>query len=303
MGALPTAPFGRVLTAMVTPFTADGRQDLDGAQELALHLTSPAGGSDGLVLSGTTGESPTTTGAEDEALLRAVRDAVGPSVPLVAGVGTNDTAHSVELAQAAQKAGADALLIVSPYYNKPPQAGLIANVRAILDATELPAMLYDIPGRTAVAYSSETLIRLAELERVVAVKDAKGDIAAAAQVIAATGLAWYSGDDILTLPLLSVGACGVVSVASHVVGARIGSMIAAFDEGRTTDALAVHRSLLPVFTGTFRTQGVITTKAALRLLGLPGGPVRLPLVDATEAEIEQLRSDYAAGGVVLPESP
>lgn len=297
---LAAAPFGRVLTAMVTPFTADGRLDVEGAQRLATHLVSAAGGNDGLVLNGTTGESPTTTDEENEVLVRAVREAVGPNVPLVAGVGSNDTAHSVEQAQRAQKAGADASLVVTPYYNRPPQSGLIAHVHAIADAAELPVMLYDIPVRTGIPFETETLLRLSEHPRVVAVKDAKGDIAASSEVMAATDLAFYSGDDINTLPLLAVGACGVVSVCGHVAGAAIASMVAAYDEGRHADALALHRRLLPVFRGTFRTQGVILAKAALNLLGLPAGPVRLPLVDATPEQIAVLRDDYAAGGITLP---
>ena len=300
MGVLAAAPFGRVLTAMVTPFTADGRVDVEGAQRLAAHLVSPAGGNDGLVLYGTTGEAPTLTDEEDEVLLREVRDAVGPAVPLVAGIGSNDTAHSVEQALRAQKAGADASLVVAPYYNRPPQSGLIAHVRAIADAAELPVMLYDIPIRSGIPFETETLLRLSEHPRVVAVKDAKGDIAASSEVLAKTDLAYYSGDDINTLPLLAVGGCGVVSVCGHVVGSEIASMLIAYDDGRFGDALALHRRLLPVFRGTFRTQGTILTKAALNLLGLPAGPVRLPLVDATPEQIAVLREDYAAGGVTLP---
>lgn len=298
MTAAPATPFGRVLTAMVTPFSADGRLDLDGAQRLALHLL--AHGHDGLVLSGTTGESPTTSDEEKDRLLRAVREAVGDGVPLLTGVGTNDTAHSVELAQRAEKAGATAALVVSPYYSKPPQAGLAAHVRTVADATGLPVMLYDIPGRTGVAFDTETLVRLAEHPRVVAVKDAKGDLGAVSWVLARTDLAYYSGEDMLNLPLLSIGAVGVVSVVAHLVGERLAALITAYINGDVATARDLHYSLLPVYTGIFRTQGVITVKAALRLLGLPSGPVRLPLVDATDAEISTLRQDLAAGGVPLP---
>lgn len=298
MTAAPATPFGRVLTAMVTPFSADGRLDLDGAQRLALHLL--AHGHDGLVLSGTTGESPTTSDEEKDRLLRAVREAVGDGVPLLTGVGTNDTAHSVELAQRAEKAGATAALVVSPYYSKPPQAGLAAHVRTVADATGLPVMLYDIPGRTGVAFDTETLVRLAEHPRVVAVKDAKGDLGAVSWVLARTDLAYYSGEDMLNLPLLSIGAVGVVSVVAHLVGERLAALITAYLNGDVATARDLHYSLLPVYTGIFRTQGVITVKAALRLLGLPSGPVRLPLVDATDAEISTLRQDLAAGGVPLP---
>jgi 4-hydroxy-tetrahydrodipicolinate synthase len=293
-----TAPlFGQVLTAMVTPFTASGDLDLDGAQRLAAHLVD--NGSDGLVVSGTTGESPTTTDAEKERLLRAVLEAVGDRAHVLAGVGTNDTGHTVELAQEAEKAGARGLLVVTPYYSKPPQAGLLAHFRTVADATGLPVMIYDIPGRTAAAVETETLVRLAEHERIVAVKDAKGDLAASAAVLARSDLVYYSGDDPLTLPLLSVGAVGVVSVPSHLFGLRIREMIASYAAGDVARALELHRGLLPAFTGFFRTQGVILTKAALALAGLPAGPVRPPLVDATGEQVEQLRADCAAAGLVL----
>ncbi|WP_030274752.1 4-hydroxy-tetrahydrodipicolinate synthase [Streptomyces sp. NRRL B-24484] len=293
----PQTPFGRVLTAMVTPFTADGGLDLDGAQRLAAHLVDA--GNDGLVLNGTTGESPTTSDAEKSQLVRAVVEAVGDRAHVVAGIGTNDTHHSVELARQAEAAGAHGLLSVTPYYSKPPQEGLYRHTTAIADATGLPVMLYDIPGRSAVALSHETLVRLGEHPRIVANKDAKGDVGAASWAIARSDLAWYSGDDVLTLPLLSVGAVGVVSVVSHVVTPELKAMVEAFTAGDTAKATAVHQSLLPVFTGVFRTQGVILTKAALNLQGHPAGPLRLPLVSATAEEIAQLKQDLAAGGVHL----
>jgi 4-hydroxy-tetrahydrodipicolinate synthase len=287
-----------MLTAMVTPFAGDGSLDLDGAATLATHLVDA--GNDGLVLNGTTGESPTTTDAEKEALVRAIAEAVGDRAHVVAGVGTNDTAHTVELARSAEKAGASGLLVVSPYYSKPPQTGLLAHFRQVADSTDLPLMLYDIPGRTAVPIATETHLRLAEHPRIVAVKDAKDDLAAASEVIANTDLAFYSGTDVLTLPLLSVGAVGVVSVVSHVVTLEMAALIRTYVDGDTAGATAIHQQLLPVFAGIFRTQGVILAKAALRLLGLPGGPVRSPLVDATDDEVETLRTDLAAGGVRLP---
>ncbi|PBC79787.1 dihydrodipicolinate synthase [Streptomyces sp. TLI_235] len=293
----PQTPFGRVLTAMVTPFTADGGLDLDGAQRLAAHLVDA--GNDGLVLNGTTGESPTTSDAEKAELVRAVVEAVGDQAHIIAGVGTNDTDHSTELARQAEAAGAHGLLSVTPYYSKPPQEGLYRHTVAIADATGLPVMLYDIPGRSGVALSHETLVRLGEHPRIVANKDAKGDVGAASWAIARSGLAWYSGDDILTLPLLSVGAVGVVSVVSHVVTPELKTMVEAFIAGDTAKATAVHQSLLPVFTGIFRTQGVILSKAALTLQGHPAGPLRLPLVSATAEEIAQLKQDLAAGGVHL----
>jgi 4-hydroxy-tetrahydrodipicolinate synthase len=289
-------PFGRLVTAMVTPFTPSGDLDVPGAQRLATYLVDDQR-NDGLVISGTTGESPTTTDEEKDRLLRAVVEAVGDRASVIAGAGTNDTAHSMHLAQAAEKAGADAVLLVTPYYNKPPQTGLLAHFRAVADATGLPAMLYDIPGRTGTAIATETLVALAEHPRIVAVKDAKGDLEASAWVMARSPLAYYSGDDKVTLPLLSVGAVGVVGVPTHVVGSRTKDMIQAYEKGDVAAALAGHRSMLPVYSGFFRTQAAILTKAALALAGLPGGPVRPPLVDATDAEIETLRADLAAAGV------
>ncbi len=293
----PETPFGRALTAMVTPFTPDGSLDLEGAQRLAAYLVDA--GNDGLVVNGTTGESPTTSDAEKAALVRAVVEAVGDRAHVIAGVGTNDTAHTVELAREAERSGAHGLLVVTPYYNKPPQEGLFRHFTAAADATGLPVMLYDIPGRAGVAIATETMIRLAEHPRIVANKDAKGDLAAASWAIARSDLAWYSGDDMLNLPLLSIGAVGFVSVVGHLVTPELRMMLDAFLAGSVDKAAAIHQRLLPVFTGIFRTQGVITTKAALALQGLPAGPLRLPLVEATEAEIAQLKQDLAAGGVHL----
>jgi 4-hydroxy-tetrahydrodipicolinate synthase len=292
--ASASPPFGRVLTAMVTPFSADGGLDLDGAQRLATYLVDH--GNDGLVINGTTGEAPTTTDDEKERLLRAVLEAVGERAHIVAGVGTNDTRHTIELAQAAEKAGAHALLVVTPYYSKPPQAGLLEHFSQVANATGLPNMLYDIPGRTGTPIETETLVRLADHDRIVAVKDAKGDLEATSWVLKRTNLAYYSGDDKITLPLLSVGAVGVVGVPTHLFGEQTAQLIAAYLRGDVDTALALHRQLLPVFTGFFRTQGVILTKAALRLAGLPGGPVRPPLIDATDDQIDQLRRDIADAG-------
>jgi 4-hydroxy-tetrahydrodipicolinate synthase len=292
----PVAPFGRVLTAMVTPFTAGGALDADRAAELAVRLVDQ--GNDGLIISGTTGESPTTTDAEKDALLRAVVEAVGNRAHVVAGVGTNDTAHTVELARAAEKAGASGLLLVSPYYSKPPQAGLAAHVRTVADATGLPVLLYDIPGRTGVAYETETLVRLAEHPQVVAVKDAKDDLPATQWVLSRSDLAVYSGTDALNLPLLSVGAAGFVSVVGHVVAGRLRELVDAFYAGDIHRAREINNALLPVYAGIFRTQGVILSKAALDLLGFPVGPLRLPLVEATEEQRAVLREDLVAGGVL-----
>lgn len=290
-------PFGRVGTAMITPFTQDGALDLDGAQKLAAHFV--AAGNDLLVVSGTTGEAPTTTDAEKTELLKAVIAAVGDRVTVVAGIGTNDTRHTLELTRAAEAAGAHGLLAVTPYYNKPTQEGLYRHFTAIADATGLPVMLYDIPPRSGIPIEVETIVRLAEHPRIVAVKDAKGDLAAASWAMARTDLAYYSGEDALNLPLLSVGAVGVVSVASHVATPEIRSMVAAYLAGETGEAARIHRRLLPVYSGIFRLPGVIMAKAAMNRLGLPGGPVRLPLVDATSDQIAQLELDLAAGGVHL----
>jgi 4-hydroxy-tetrahydrodipicolinate synthase len=293
----PGTPFGRVLTAMVTPFSPDGALDVAGAQRLATHLVDS--GNDGLVVSGTTGESPTTSDAEKEQLLRAVVEAVGDRAYVVAGVGTSDTRHTVSLARQAEAAGAHGALVVTPYYSKPPQAGLYRHFTMVADAVGLPVMIYDIPGRTATPVDTETLVRLAEHDRIVAVKDAKDDLGAASWVLARTDLAYYSGTDMLNLPLLSVGAVGFVSVVGHLVSGELRQLLEAFTAGDTVKAREIHQRLLPVYTGVFRTQGLILTKAALARLGLPGGPVRPPLVDATPEQVETLRRDLAAGGVTI----
>ena len=291
-----THPFGVMLTAMITPFNADGSLDLDGAQRLAAHLVDTLR-HDGLVINGTTGESATKTDDEDIAVLRAVLEAVGDRATVIAGVGTNDTAHSVLAARMAAGAGAHGVMAVTPYYNRPPQEGLVRHFHAIADATDLPMITYDIPKRTGTAIELETLIRIAEHPRIVANKDAKGDLDFAQWGMASTGLAWYSGDDILNLPLLALGAAGMISVVGHLVGDRLKDMAEALWAGRTAEAAQLNADLLPVYTGCFRTQGVILTKAALAMQGLPSGPVRLPLVDATEAQRDQLRADLALGGV------
>lgn len=294
----PRRPFGRLLTAMVTPFDADGSLDVDGAAQLAAYLVDEQR-NDALVISGTGGESPTTTDAEKETLIRAVLEAVGDRARVVAGVGTNSTAHTVELARSAEKAGAHGLLVVTPYYNKPPQAGLYRHFTTVADATGLPLMLYDIPHRSGVPIATDTLCRLAEHPRIVGIKDAKLDLAANAYVLARTDLAYYSGEDSHTLPMLSIGAVGVVGTSTHFVGAATQELIGAYERGDVAGALTLHRRLLPLFTGVFRTQGAILVKAGLRALGLPAGPVRPPLVDATDAERDQLAVDAAAAGVPL----
>ncbi|HAM24120.1 MAG TPA: 4-hydroxy-tetrahydrodipicolinate synthase [Actinobacteria bacterium] len=291
------APFGRLLTAMVTPFGADGAVDLDAVQALAAYLVDQQG-NDGIVVNGTTGEAPTTSDAEKSQIIAAVKAAVGDRAQVVAGVGTNDTAHTIELARQAQSAGADGLLVVTPYYNKPPQAGLVQHFTAVADATELPVVLYDIPARTSLAIADDTYKTLAEHPRIVASKDATADTERAAVLIRETGLAWYSGDDAVNLAFFAVGGVGTVSVTAHVVGARMKQLHEAFLAGDVAAASALHNQLMPVFVGIFRTQGAILTKAALDLLGLPGGgALRLPLVPATAAEREQLLQDLRDGGV------
>lgn len=292
----PRRPFGRVLTAMVTPFGVAGELDLPRAAQLAAYLVDEQA-NDGLVINGTGGEAPTTTDAEKADLVRAAVDAVGDRAKIVAGVGTFDTVHSVHLAEQAAKAGAHALLVVTPYYSRPPQAGLLAHFRAVAEATELPVMLYDIPGRTGTPIETETLVALAEHERIVAVKDAKGDLAASSRVMAETELAYYCGEDTLTLPMLSIGAVGVVGTSTHFSGAATSALIDAFDRGDTAEAMRLHRQLLPIYTGIFRTQGSILVKAGLALRGRPVGSVRPPLVEATQHEITHLRDDLAAAGL------
>lgn len=293
------APFGRMITAMVTPFDKDGAIDWNGVARLAQHLVD--NGNDGIAVNGTTGEAPTTKSSEKLEIIRVVKSVVGPKITVLSGAGDNETSYTVEQAKRSEDAGADGLLVVVPYYNKPPQAGVEAHFRAVAAATSLPIMMYDIPGRTGIEIENDTIVRLFDsVENIVALKDAKGNIASTSWVIKRCGIPIYSGDDILNLPLLSVGAVGFVSVCGHTVGLKLKAMLDAWFAGDSAKALLIHQQLLPVFTGTFRTQGAILTKAAMNLMGLPGGTTRLPLVDATAEQIEQLRKDLTAGGVVLP---
>ena len=280
---------------MVTPFKKSGEIDWAGIESIANHLVST--GHDGIAVNGTTGEAPTTSDDEKDEIVKVVRKVVGSKIKIIAGAGNNETSHSIEQAQRAAKAGADGLLVVTPYYNKPPQAGIEAHFRAMADATDLPVMIYDIPGRTGVEIESDTIVKLAEHKNIAALKDAKGNPAATSWVIKRSSIPVYSGDDILNLPLLSVGAVGFVSVCGHTVGKDLRTLLDAWLSGDLQAALQTHQKLLPVYTGTFRTQGAILTKAALNMMGLPGGKVRLPLVDATESQIAQLRDDLRAGGV------
>ncbi len=296
---LPAAPFGRVLTAMVTPFKPDGSVDLDGVARVAHHLVE--NGNDGIVVSGTTGEAPTTSVAEDGEILRAVVDAVGERATIIAGVGTNHTEHSIELNEQAQKAGADGVLLVSPYYNKPTQAGIAAHFEAVAAAADLPIMLYDIPGRTGVTIAPETFARVARDEKFAAVKCAVGDLFRGAKIMAETGLAYYSGDDVLNLGWLTHGGCGVVSVVGHVAGKQYAAMVAAVDAGDLDAALTIYNDLLPVVDAIMNhAPGVMTAKAALELMGvLDNRTVRLPLVEADEQLVGSVH-EALANASLLP---
>jgi len=291
------APFGRLITAMITPFAKDGSIDWDGVATLATHLADH--GHDAIAVNGTTGEAPTTKSSEKLEIIKVVKSTVGSRVKVLSGAGDNETSYTVEQAKRSADAGADGLLIVAPYYNKPPQAGIEAHFKAVASATDLPIMMYDIPGRTGVEIESDTIVRLFDVPNIVALKDAKGNLAATSDVIARCGIPVYSGDDILNLPFLSIGAVGFVSVCGHTVGNELKAMLDAWFAGDTARALEIHQKLIPVFKGTFKTQGAILTKAAMNLMGLPGGTTRLPLVDATPAQIATLREDLIAGGVQL----
>ena len=290
---MTTSPFGRVLTAMVTPMSPGGAVDEKGTDALVDHLLDT--GHDGIVVNGTTGESSTLTVDESLGVVRRVRERAAGRARVVAGVGSNDTSHAVDMAVHAAAEGADALLLVSPYYNKPTQPGLVAHCRAVADATDLPVMLYDIPGRTGIPFANETLVSLAEHPNIVAVKDAKGDLWATTHVLAATDLLWFSGDDALNLPLLALGATGVVSVVGHVAGTQYAAMVAAVDRGDLAEARRLHTSLVPVVDALMTTsQGAITAKAALVELGvIEHATVRLPLVESPPEHLELIRAALA----------
>ena len=287
---MTTSPFGRVLTAMVTPMSPGGEIDDKGTDSLVDHLL--ATGHDGIVVNGTTGESSTLSDDESLEMVRRVKQRAGERARVVAGVGSNDTRHAVQMAGLAAEAGADALLLVSPYYNKPTQAGLVAHCRAVADTTDLPVMLYDIPARTGIPFTTDTLITLAEHPNIAAVKDAKGDHWASTHVMAATDLLLFSGADEVNLPLLALGATGVVSVVGHVAGEQYAAMVAAVDRGDLAEARAIHTSLIPVVDVLMTTsQGAIMAKAALVELGvIESATVRLPLVESPPEHLELLRS-------------
>ncbi|QIG43594.1 4-hydroxy-tetrahydrodipicolinate synthase [Nocardioides anomalus] len=298
MSDSPSAPFGRVLTAMATAFKPDGSVDVDGTARIATHLVDH--GHDGVVVSGTTGESPTTTVAEDGEILAAVKDAVGDRASVVAGVGTNSTAHSLELAQQAEKIGADGLLLVTPYYNKPGQAGVLHHFRTVAEATGVPVMLYDVPGRTATQIALETYAAAKQIETVVAVKDAVGDFARGVR-LREMGYAVYSGDDVSNLGWLAHGAAGFVSVVGHVAGDQLRAMVDAWDAGDHAEALAVFTRLLPAIGAVMGVPnyGATTAKAGLQLLGvLDNRTVRGPLVELTDDEVADLRASLEAAGLL-----
>jgi 4-hydroxy-tetrahydrodipicolinate synthase len=290
--ARPTPPFGRVLCAMITPFTEEGALDLDGAQRLADHLVSQ--GCDGLVLSGTTGESPTTTDAEKAALVEAVRAAVGGRASIVTGVGTFDTRHTVELALEAEKAGADGVLVVSPYYSRPPQDALEEHFRTVADASGLPVALYDIPGRTGTRIEPDTILRLAEHPRIVAVKDCSYDFLGAQKVLSRTDLAYYAGCDEHNLALYAVGGAGCISTVANVVPARLRAVLDAFEAGDTPVSARLQQRATPLIESMMAAglPGTVTTKALLNGLGLPAGPVRAPLRPAGREAVDGLLRTY-----------
>mgnify|MGYP000482239897 FL=1 len=290
------ARLGTVLTAMVTPFKPDGSLDTDTAARLATRLVDA--GCDGLVISGTTGESPTTTDAEKSLLLRAVVDAVGDRARIVAGVGTYDTAHSVHLAKAAAAEGVHGLLVVTPYYSRPPQSGLVAHFTTVADATDLPVILYDIPPRSVVPIEWDTMRTVAQHPNVVAVKDAKADLPGAAQIMAETGLVYYSGDDALNLPWLAMGAVGFISVWGHVAAGQLRDMLSAFNSGDIATARKIAVALGPLNAAQSRLGGVTLSKAGLRLQGFDAGDPRLPQMPATPAELDELATDMRAAAVL-----
>lgn len=281
---------------MVTPMHEGGAIDLVSCQKLATYLVSR--GSDGLVLSGTTGEAPTTHAPEKADLIRAVREAVGPDVTILTGAGSNDTAHAVRMAEQGEESGADGILALTPYYSKPTQAGVVAHFRAILGATGLPVMIYDIPGRTGTAIGDWAYDELAAMSRVVAIKDATGDVVTAKARIERTGISWYSGDDPLTLDFLRAGAVGVVSVSSHIASREIAAMIAACDAGDTAEAERIHEALLPVHAAVFNGPGATNAKSAAHWAGvIPSRAMRLPLLQATDAEYGALTAALEAAGM------
>ncbi len=285
--------FGPLVTAMITPMRDDGSVDDAEAGRLALWLADH--GSSAVVVAGTTGEGPTLDDDEKLSLFRAVASAAGQKMAVIANVGTNDTRRSVEFAKRAAACGVHGLMAVGPYYNKPPQAGLAAHFTAIADATRLPLMIYNIPGRTAVNILPETIVALADHPAIVAVKESSGDLQQLAEIAARTPpqFSVYSGDDHLALPSVAVGACGVVSVVSHVAGDDLAAMLAAFAEGDTDTATSIHQKLLPLFRALFAVTSPIPAKAAMRAFGFATGVCRPPLCALTPEQDQTLRAAIA----------
>jgi 4-hydroxy-tetrahydrodipicolinate synthase len=282
--------FGRVITAMVTPFDKENRLDLNQTEVLVEHLITEQQ-TDGIVLVGTTGESPTLTKDEKLALIHKVVQTAKGRCKIIVGTGTNDTASSIAMTKQVQDMGIDGLLLVNPYYNRPTQEGLYQHFRAIAESTHLPIMLYNIPGRTGVNMTADTTIRLSRIDNIVAMKEASGDLMQMSRIIAETSddFLLYSGDDGLTLPVLAIGGYGIVSVASHVIGKELQRMIRTYNDGNSQEAAKLHLGLLPIMEGLFIAPNPTPLKALLRLKGLDMGSVRLPLVEATEDQLQVLR--------------
>ncbi len=281
--------FGKVLTAMVTPLDNSGNVDFDQTTKLIEYLLE--NGSEGLVIAGTTGESPTLTAEEKVSLFKHVVEKVNKRVPVIAGAGSNNTASAVMLTKEAEAVGVDAIMLVTPYYNKPNQQGLYEHFAAIAKETELPVMMYNIPGRSVIKMSADTIIRLSEIENIVSVKEASGDLDLTSNVIEGTpdNFSVYCGEDAITLPMLAIGADGVVSVASHVIGNEMQSMVTAYQSGDVENAASLHRKLLPIMNGLFAAPSPTPVKAALKMKGIDVGGVRLPLVPLTEEEENTLK--------------
>ncbi|SFG48888.1 4-hydroxy-tetrahydrodipicolinate synthase [Desulfotomaculum arcticum] len=290
--------FGRVLTAMITPFKNDMTVDFDQVKKLAHHLVQS--GTDGLVVAGTTGESPTLSKEEKIELFRVVVEEVGGDAVVIAGTGSNNTADSIALTQAAEKLGADGIMLVCPYYNKPSQEGLYQHFKAIAESTNLPVMLYNVPGRTAANLLPQMVVRLSAIENIVAIKEASGSLDQVSELRRnlPDHFAIYSGDDSLTLPILALGGKGIVSVASHIIGPQLQEMINAFNSGNVTIATKIHCSLFPVFKTLFITSNPVPLKAALNMLGWQVGGPRLPLVEATQAEKEMIKKTLSEAKLV-----
>lgn len=290
--------FGKLLTAMVTPFNQNLEVDLPAAQELAVRLIES--GSDGVVVAGTTGESPTLTKKEKLALFQAVVEAIGGKATVIAGTGSYNTAESMELTKEAEQAGVDGVMLVAPYYNKPTQEGLYQHFKAIAKVTSLPVIIYNIPGRTSVNLTPETLLNLTEVPNITAVKEASGNLSQMSQIfeLVPKDFMIYSGDDALTLPVLSIGGVGVISVAGHIAGRKIQEMITLFEQGDVVTACRINAELGPLYRALFMTTNPTMVKTACNLIGLKAGGLRLPMVEATPKEVQVMREVLASMGII-----